>query len=279
MRATVVAALKILGLIIAFAFAVGIVGYYRLIYHQPFSSAALAVIALVGAIWLFRSGRGVVRRTAAWLSVIYAALALAALFSQLNNSSTERRLARAEEEQRQQRENTERLVREAAEKEEQKKRELAELQDLRKTNPDEYLVRLKMIDLPKWVDEAKVLRPKVYAAYQEEVRKQNERAEYAREREAPKDFLTLEHSWRAAGFGNVMVADFTIKSTLLFAVKDITIRCTGYGASGTTISELAQTVYDIVPAKSTKRLNGVNMGFMSSQVSTAACQIVSVVPM
>lgn len=173
----------------------------------------------------------------------------------------------------------ERAEREAEDKAERDRREAARLAGLRKSNPDEYLALIKTSRPQIWVDELKVLRPKEYAAYQAQEAREREDRMRAFQRSNPKDYLTLSHSWRAGGFGSVMLADFTVKSTLLFAVKDIVVRCIGYGNSGTAISEHSAVLYDVVPANATKRISGVNLGFMSSQTATAGCQIVRATPL
>ncbi len=197
----------------------------------------------------------------------------------LHDATTEKQLAVIDDDQKRYQRNAESIARKLAADEENRKSQLERLRLLRTSDPDQYLQELKPLDLVKWVEELKLLRPKQFAIYQEEVRKENERAESGRQRANPKEYLTLNHAWRAGGFGSVMIADFTITSRLQFPVKDIAIRCTGYGNSGTKISELATTVYEIVPARATKRMSGVNVGFMSSQVTRAGCEINSVVPM
>lgn len=127
----------------------------------------------------------------------------------------------------------EKADREEAERAEQKKREAAEMVALRKSNPDEYLTRLKAKDMTMWVEEAKVLRPKLYAAHLEQMKRQSESDEYARQMKSPKEYVSLDMTWSKGGFDSVMVANFTIKSTLQFQVRDISIRCTGFGNSGT----------------------------------------------
>lgn len=183
---------------------------------------------------------------------------------------------RAENQARLDQEAKEKAAREAAERAEREKKEAAELQALRKSDPDEYLKRLKEKDLTRWVEEAKVLRPKLYQAHLEAVRKQNEADEYTRQRKAPVDYLTLDFSWSKGGFESVMIADFTIKSTLQFEVRDIEILCIGSGNSGTRLARIPQTIYDVVPAKATKRFRGLNMGFIPQQMTNANCSIVGV---
>ncbi len=89
-------------------------------------------------------------------------------------------------------------------------------------------------------------------------------------------YLTLDFNWSKGGFDAVMIANFTIKSTLQFQVRDIEIACTTAGASGTNLSATTKTIYDVVPAKATKRFSDVNMGFINTQSASANCRILSV---
>lgn len=192
--------------------------------------------------------------------------------SQSEAARAERAAAKAKAEA----EKKESAARAEREAEERRQREAAELVTLRKTDPDEYLKRLRAFDIGKWIDEVKILRPKQYAAYQEEVRRQNEAAEAERQRKTPVNYLTLEFNWSKGGFDSVMIGHFTIKSALQFEVRDIKIACVTAGASGTALSTVQQTIYDYVPAKSTKRFPNVNMGFINTQSASANCQILSV---
>jgi hypothetical protein len=93
------------------------------------------------------------------------------------------------------------------------------------------------------------------------------------------DGLTLEKvNWHMGGFGNIPIADFTVKSTNEWTSKDIEFTCTTKGASGTDLSALRATVYDSIPAKTTKILKGVNMGLANSQSATMWCSISAAKP-
>lgn len=185
------------------------------------------------------------------------------------------------------RQEQERINAEAAARVEQEKREQAELQALRKSDPDQYLAKIKSIDEVKWLSELKELRPRQHAAYVEQQKKEEAlriakikeeaaQLEEQAQRARPLDYLTLDMHWQKGGFGSVMIATFIIKSTLKFPVKDITVRCTMEGNSGTEIARFDRTLYEIVPARSTKRIADVNLGFVPSQATRAGCQIRSV---
>lgn len=70
-------------------------------------------------------------------------------------------------------------------------------------------------------------------------------------------------------------ASFTIENKNAFPVKDVEITCHHYANSGTEIDSNTRTVYEIVPAKGSKRINGFAMGFIHSQAAKSACGTVS----
>lgn len=89
--------------------------------------------------------------------------------------------------------------------------------------------------------------------------------------------VQLEYSWSKSGFGNVMVADFTVKNPTQYRFKDFEIRCDHAGPSGTHIDSNTRTMYEVVQPKSTKKMKGVNMGFIHSQAATSSCRITDLV--
>jgi len=86
--------------------------------------------------------------------------------------------------------------------------------------------------------------------------------------------IKLDFSWGKEGFGNVMIANFTIHNNGSQDVKDIKIKCTHSAASGTVIDENTQTIYELFKAKSKKTIRNFNMGFIHSQASKSGCEIV-----
>jgi len=93
----------------------------------------------------------------------------------------------------------------------------------------------------------------------------------------PLTYVKLENfSWEKSGFGSVMVANFTLKNELPYAVKDITVACRLTAPSGTEIDSTWQVVYERVEARQSKRLTQVNMGFIHNQSSAAGCRIASI---
>jgi zinc-ribbon domain len=85
--------------------------------------------------------------------------------------------------------------------------------------------------------------------------------------------VELKYSWSKEGFGNVMIASFTLKNPTYYRFKDFEITCTHYAASGTHIDSNTRTVYEIVEPHSTKQIKGMNMGFIHSQAATSSCQV------
>jgi hypothetical protein len=99
----------------------------------------------------------------------------------------------------------------------------------------------------------------------------------------PKDTLLrevdLDFNWRTEGFGNVMIADFTLKNPTQYSFKDFEIKCTHVAPSGTVIDTNTQTIYEIVGPKSTKVIKHMNMGFIHSQALRSSCKVIDLVPL
>jgi zinc-ribbon domain len=98
----------------------------------------------------------------------------------------------------------------------------------------------------------------------------------------PKDALLrdvkLEYKWYKEGFGNVMIADFSINNPTQYRFKDVEIKCTHSAPSGTVIDSNTRTIYEIVEPKSTKVIKQMNMGFIHSQASRSGCDISNLTP-
>lgn len=89
--------------------------------------------------------------------------------------------------------------------------------------------------------------------------------------------VKLDFAWSRGGFENVMMADFTITNPTPYTLKDIEITCEHSGSSGTRIDSNRRTIYEIVPAKGTKRIRNFNMGLIHSQAKSSACAITDLV--
>jgi hypothetical protein len=87
----------------------------------------------------------------------------------------------------------------------------------------------------------------------------------------------LDFIWSKGGFDKVMLADFKIKNDNEFPIKDVTITCNHAAPSGTKLGSNTQTIYEVVKAKSTKRINNFNMGFIHSQTGGSRCEVTDLV--
>jgi len=83
----------------------------------------------------------------------------------------------------------------------------------------------------------------------------------------------VNYTWHKSGFGNVMVASFTIRNSSPYNVKDFDIRCEHSARSGTVIDHNEQTVYEIVKSRSTRTFRDVSMGFIDPQAAASGCEI------
>jgi hypothetical protein len=92
---------------------------------------------------------------------------------------------------------------------------------------------------------------------------------------ASKQTKILKFSWSKEGFGNVMMANFTVRNNSPYDIKDLEIQCEHSAPSGTVIDSNTRTIYEIVKANSTRTFQGVSMGFIASQVAESGCHIVS----
>jgi hypothetical protein len=97
----------------------------------------------------------------------------------------------------------------------------------------------------------------------------------------PKEILLnkvkLDFRWHKDGFGNVMIADFTLKNPTQYRFKDFEIKCIHSAPSGTQIDSNTQTIYEVVEPRSTKVVKDMNMGFINSQASKSDCEIIDLV--
>jgi len=99
--------------------------------------------------------------------------------------------------------------------------------------------------------------------------------------ESPRDIalhmVKLDFNWSKGGFGNVMLADFTISNPSDYSIKDIEITCEHSAPSGTEIDSNTRTVYQTVPAKGKKVIRNFNMGWIHTQAARSSCKVVDLV--
>lgn len=110
---------------------------------------------------------------------------------------------------------------------------------------------------------------------QESEKAEAERQARAKRRNPEKYVEITSFNWSKTGFGSVMEARFNIYNPLDFDVKDIEITCRHSANSGTVIDRNTRTIYEIIPARSSRYFNDFNMGFIHSQAERSQCEITS----
>lgn len=66
----------------------------------------------------------------------------------------------------------------------------------------------------------------------------------------------------------------TIKNENTFSIKDVAINCDFFAPSGTIVSSRRETVFEIIKAHGSKKMAGVNFGFVSDQTKNLSCRAV-----
>lgn len=82
---------------------------------------------------------------------------------------------------------------------------------------------------------------------------------------------------RKDDLGITVKGDFTVRNDGDIAIKDLDIYCQSYASSGTAIDSNKRTIYEIVPAHSTKMFRNFDMGFIHSQAHSNKCLITDLV--
>ncbi len=80
-------------------------------------------------------------------------------------------------------------------------------------------------------------------------------------------------TWQKTGFGSVMEISVTLVNKGKQDVKDIKLTCVHFSNSDTRIDSNAKTIYEIVRAGKSKRINNFNMGFIHSQAASSSCSV------
>ena len=86
-------------------------------------------------------------------------------------------------------------------------------------------------------------------------------------------FPLSDFQWSRSRFGALFVS-FAVNNSTNQALRDFTIACSTYGASGTHIGTISKTLFETLPAKSTVEYEGVEIGPMHPQARTVRCSIV-----
>jgi hypothetical protein len=80
---------------------------------------------------------------------------------------------------------------------------------------------------------------------------------------AMRDVSLVLDSWTKGGFDSIMIANFTVKNSTKYSVKDITVTCTHYAASGTEIDSNTRTIYEMVKGKRSEAHSRIQYGIYS----------------
>jgi len=88
--------------------------------------------------------------------------------------------------------------------------------------------------------------------------------------------VSLKFEWSKTDFG-VLLVNFTIANRNDFDVKDVEIRCTHAGPSGTEIDSNTRTIFELFEAKTARKISKFNMGFVHSQAARSGCEITRLV--
>lgn len=85
--------------------------------------------------------------------------------------------------------------------------------------------------------------------------------------------LKFDYEANKGGFGRVMILSGSIKNPTAFRVKDPTITCNVFAASGTALGELEKVLYQAIPPGKVLRFSDLNMGLQPDQVATFNCSV------
>jgi hypothetical protein len=83
--------------------------------------------------------------------------------------------------------------------------------------------------------------------------------------------------WNKGGFDNVMILNTTLVNGSDHDVKDVEITCDHFSNSGTKIDSNKRTIYEIVKAGKSRRVNDFNMGIIHSQAASTNCSVTDLV--
>lgn len=92
-----------------------------------------------------------------------------------------------------------------------------------------------------------------------------------------KDEIDLKASWSKGGFGSVMIADLTLTNNSKRTVKDIGIRSSVRGESGTRVGYLNYTATIILKPGEKRTIKGANFGRIAQQAAKAEFKVLSCV--
>ncbi|MDX2425519.1 MAG: hypothetical protein QNK15_04615 [Cycloclasticus sp.] len=111
----------------------------------------------------------------------------------------------------------------------------------------------------------------------EEIRQRKKKNESITNRKKMLENIKMTLTWHTVAFDTIMQANITITNNNNFTIKDIDLGCAHYSKSGTRIDTSRHTIYDTVPARTTKTFNEVDIGFINSQTEKTGCEIQQVI--
>jgi hypothetical protein len=71
----------------------------------------------------------------------------------------------------------------------------------------------------------------------------------------------------------MVVGDFTISNPSDYDLKDFVLRCEHFAPSGTNVDYSQKTIFEIIPARTTKTFRNFHLGFIHSQAVRNRCWI------
>lgn len=112
-------------------------------------------------------------------------------------------------------------------------------------------------------------------------RERSEREAARRRQKAEEDerVALKDVRWRQGGFGTVAIVSFAVANGNSFDIKDVVLRCSFFGNSGTALGVASNTVYETVAKNATRRVRDLNLGYSHSQAGSASCEIAGYVKM
>lgn len=78
-------------------------------------------------------------------------------------------------------------------------------------------------------------------------------------------------SWFTEGFDSVLRVNMYVENSNAFPVKDVGIKCTTYGKSGTAIGKCTYTAYEIFRPGEKRYLDKAGFGFIDKQSAQISC--------
>ncbi len=97
-------------------------------------------------------------------------------------------------------------------------------------------------------------------------------------RKSPLNYIEIvKESWYLGGFGSIPIHTITFKNKAQVDYSNIEIEAKYYANSGDLLDSKTYTIYDILPANSTKTFKDINMGFTNNQVTKSHVEITGAV--